>query len=196
MIASLYQAQAADLSGIWGAAIVAIVFGAIALAFGVYQSQRGVPAGQRQALETMTERISEQTVVINALQRQVQAQWLHSDGQDKQLLELRARNLHLEQLTTDQAAIIVALQRQLAGLASGNRRTGKRLREVLASRLNETELREWASDLGISFESLEGANLRALVLSMLDTLERYGRLEEGLNELRRIRPDIPLDGAQ
>jgi predicted RNase H-like nuclease (RuvC/YqgF family) len=150
---------------------------------------------QREAIRDMSAKIAEQTILINALQRQSAEQWTRITDQEKQLVEMRAENATLKRLTEDQNVIIRTLQRQLSGLATGNQRTGRRLREVLSKRLNVEELKMWSQDLGIPYENLSGETLPALIMSMLDTLERYGRLEEGLAELRRRRPDIELDAA-
>lgn len=148
---------------------------------------------QREAMRDLNTKIAEQAILIEALQRQGSEQWSRIMNQEKQLAELRAENAKLKLLTDDQNVIIRTLQRQLSGLTTGNQRSGKNLREVLTKRLNEDELRAWSSDLNITYANLKGETIAAKVMSMLDTLERYGRLEEGLAELRTLRPDIPLD---
>lgn len=184
----------ADLGSLWTSVIFAAVLGIVTLAFSIYQAQRGIVPGQRDALNDMRAKLNEQEVIIHSLQRQSAEQWTRSIDQERKINELSVENGMLKKLTQEQAIIIQALQRSLGGLAQGNQRTGKRLREVLTKRLNETELKLWAADLDIPFDNLSGDSLPGLVLSMLDTLERYGRLEEGLAALRQRRPDIPLDG--
>lgn len=144
-------------------------------------------------LERLRKQAAEHRMLLDALQRQSAEHWVHSNAQDRKLAALELENTHLKRLTDEQALIINALQRQLSGLASSQRSVGKRLRDTLLKKLNEDDLRAWAADLDIPFDNLSGDNLPALMLSMLHTLERYGRLEEGLQELQRRRPDIVLD---
>ncbi len=148
---------------------------------------------QQEAIRDLNAKVTEQAILIEALQRQGVEQWTRITNQEKQLAELRTENAKLKLLTDDQNVIIRTLQRQLSGLTTGNQKSGRRLREVLSKRLNEDELKAWSSDLNIAYENLGGETLSAKIMAMLDTLERYGRLEEGLAELRTLRPDIPLD---
>jgi septal ring factor EnvC (AmiA/AmiB activator) len=183
----------ANISGPWTVAIIAFVVAAIALAFGVYQAQKGVQPSQREQLSTLSSKLADQDVLIAALQRQSAEQWTRMMAQERQIADLSVENKAQRSRIAEQDALISALQRQLGGLAHGNARTGRRLRDVLTKKLNAEELKQWAFDLDIPFDSLSGESLPALVVSMLDYLERYGKLEEALSELRRRRPDIPLE---
>ena len=192
MYAEIYLAQTLDLTSVWTWLIIALVVSAIAAAFGIYNAQRGMIPNQTQALDDMKKQIDQHQKTIGMLQDQATTQWAQSMENKTELAKLRVENAQQKQQILEQQVTIQVLQRQLAGLASGNRRTGKRLREVLKTRLNETELREWAQDLDppIPFESLAGETLPELVLSILDTLERYGRLDEALQILSSTRPDL------
>jgi len=196
MMTADIAAQTLDISSMWTWLVIAMVISVIAAAFGIYNAQRGLMPSQRQAMQDMDAQLAKHQRTIEMLQEQATTQWSQSMENKKELAQLRIENAKLKQLTGEQTVIISALQRQLAGLASGNRRTGKRLREVLTNRLNEEELRVWASDLNIPFDTLTGKTLPALIISMLDTLERYGRLDEGLQELRERRPDIPWNEVE
>lgn len=182
--------QALDLSDVWTWLIISVIIALIAAAFGIYNAQRGMIPNQRHALSDLQTQIDQHQRTIGMLQESATSLWTQAMENKSEVAKLRAENVTLKLLTQQQAVTIQALQMQLTGLASGNRRTGKRLREVLTAKLNKDELRAWASDLGIPFDSLTGDTTPALVISMLDTLERYGRLEDGLAELQARRPDI------
>ena len=183
--------QALDLADVWTWLIISVIIALVAAAFGIYNAQRGMLPNQRHALDDLQKQIDKHQSTIGMLQEQATSLWTQAMENKSEVAKLRAENVTLKLLTQQQAVTIQALQMQLTGLASGNRRTGRRLREVLTARLNEDELREWAADLNIPFDSLSGKTLPALIISMLDTLERYGRLEDGLSELQARRPDIP-----
>jgi hypothetical protein len=183
-----------ELGGLWAALIFAVLLGGATLVLGIYQAKRGdLLPSQRETIRVLTDKVEKQAVLIDALQQQTSEQWVHSNAQDRKLAALELENTSLKQLTQNQAIVIANLQQQLWGLASGQRRTGKRLRETLLKKMNESDLRTWAADLEIPFDNLAGDNLPALMASMLETLNHYGRLEEGLAELRRQRPDITAE---
>jgi tRNA A37 threonylcarbamoyltransferase TsaD len=173
--------------------LTVLFVGAIVIAGWVVAARLARAPNDHEELLSLRKQAAEQRVLLEALQKQSAEQWIHSNAQDRKLAALELENTSLKQLTQNQAIIIANLQQQLWGLASGQRRTGKRLREMLLKKLNENDLRAWAADLNIPFDNLTGDNLPALMISMLDTLERYGRLEEGLAELRRQRPDITAE---
>jgi predicted RNase H-like nuclease (RuvC/YqgF family) len=175
--------------------IVSLVVGLAALVFALsaWRRQASAPMSNgslAKEVERLTTMSADQRVIINALQQQGSEQWTRISAQENQLSLLKLENAQLKRLNEDQSAINRALQRQLSGLATDSLRTSEKLRTLLTKKLNETDLRAWASDLKIPFESLEGGTLPLLIISMLDTLERYGRLDEGLRELRQSRPDI------
>lgn len=160
-----------------------------ALGVSIYRATRN-GASKQTEINALTTQIAEHKTVINALQQQSSEQWMRLAGQDNQIAALKVKSSQLESLNAEQAAIIRALQRQLGGLASDSQLVSKKLRELLTTKLNEADVRTWASDLNIDFESLQGGTVPLLIISLLDTLKRYGRLAEGLAELRISRPDI------
>jgi hypothetical protein len=177
------------------AVVFAVILGLLSLAFGIYQAQKGAVPGQREELRDMHAELALQKGIVESLQRQGYDNWRRIQETEVLLARLKSENEQLKALTTEQAILITALQRQLTGLARGNVRTGRKLRDILTKRLSAEEVKQWAFDLNVPVESLSGDTLPALVVSMLDYLERYGKLEEGLSELRRLRPDIPLEDA-
>jgi uncharacterized coiled-coil protein SlyX len=192
--------QASDLSGIWGAVIVAGIIAVVALAFAAYNAQRGILPGkqadmlrtQEHTIAEMETRIARQTGLIDSLNEQAARLWERIRAQDAEAVILRAENTDLKRKFAQQEAVIAGLSFQLQGWAADSLSTGKKLRGVLTDRLGEDDLRKWAFDMGIPYESLKGASQSALVIAMLETLERVGRLGEGLEVLRDIRPDLPL----
>jgi predicted RNase H-like nuclease (RuvC/YqgF family) len=175
---------------------LAILFvGLILVIFSLWGRARQ-PAGNGNMQEKNTylqAQLLEQKGIIDSLQRQASDQWRRLENQEAELEKLRAQNAQLEQKSLEQNALIRALQRQLGGWAQESAVASKRLRDTLTKALNEDELRQWAADMKIPFDSLSGKTLPVLIISMLDFLERYGRLSEGLAELHVARPDIKLD---
>lgn len=137
--------------------------------------------------------IAAQKAIVSSLQRQASDLWQRLELQETELAGLRAKSTETEQRSVEQNALIRALQRQLGGWAQDSNTASKRLRKTLTESLNEDELRQWAADLKIPFTSLRGETLPVLIISMLDFLERYGRMSEGLAELHATRPDIKMD---
>lgn len=182
--------MSAEQGGLWTAVIFAVILGAITLGFAIYQSQKGVAPGSRDELRDMHAELSLQKGMVEQLQRQGYDNWRRLQEQETMLARLKIENETLRALTAEQATLITALQRQLTGLARVNVRTSKRLRDVLSKRMNASEIKQWAYDLDIPTESLTGDTIDALVISMLEYLERYGKLEQALEDLRNRRPDI------
>lgn len=183
-----------SLALLWPAFVFAAICAAISVAFSVYTARQGVTSSQLEALKErekdLTEKYTKQQDFLEGLSEQSALQWQRIKTQEVELTALRAENTALKKITREQDALIAALQRQLAGLARGDQQASKRLRSVLTKKMNEVDLRQWAFDLQIPFEDLPGETTPALVVSMLDYLERHGQLDQGLDELKKIRPDI------
>jgi len=182
--------MSAEAGGLWVAVVFACVLGAITLGFAIYQSQKGAVPGQREEMRDMHAELTRQKVLVEALQRQAFENWSRIQTAETLLAKIQAENAQLKSLTNEQAILITALQRQLGGLARTGDKIGRRLRDVLTRRLTKEELASWAFEVGVPMENLSGETLPALVISMLDYLNRHELLEEGLAELRRLRPDL------
>lgn len=180
----------AENSSLWAAIIIALIIGVITLAFAIYQANKGSVAGTHDELRDMHAEIALQKGIVDQLQRQGYDNWRRIQDQEMSLARLKLENERLKVQTTEQAALIAALQRQLGGLAHTGAKTGKRLRDILSKRLSKEELQAWAFEVGVPMENLSGETLPALVVSMLDYLDRHELFENALLELKRLRPDL------
>ena len=70
-----------------------------------------------------------------------------------------------------------------------------RLRQILAARFNEGELRTLCFDLGIRYDTLPGEGTENKARELVDYLERHDRIHELVSTGERLRPDIPWDGV-
>lgn len=67
-----------------------------------------------------------------------------------------------------------------------------RLREILATKFNESELKVLCSDLGIDYQYLEGTQINQKALELVTYMERRDELEQLVDAIRRARPRAQL----
>ncbi len=77
--------------------------------------------------------------------------------------------------------------------SSPERTTLIRLREVLATRFNEGELRTLCFDLGIDYDNLPGAGKADTARELVGYCERHNQVAALVEHGTRLRPDIPWD---
>lgn len=65
------------------------------------------------------------------------------------------------------------------------------LRQVLAVRFSEEELRTLCFDLGVNYDDLQGEGKAGKARELVAFLDRHGRIPELLEIGRQLRPDIP-----
>jgi hypothetical protein len=66
------------------------------------------------------------------------------------------------------------------------------LRDTLVNHFNMNELKSLCFDLGINFDSLPGETMQNKSQELIVYLQRHDRIEELVNQIRRLRPNIIL----
>jgi len=68
------------------------------------------------------------------------------------------------------------------------------LREILATRFNESELRTLCFDLDVEYDDLPGEGISDKARELVAYLERHGRISELVTIVQQKRPDVSLNG--
>ena len=68
-----------------------------------------------------------------------------------------------------------------------------KLRQILAARFDEGEMRTLCFDLGIQYDALPGAGTENKARELIAYFDRHRRIPDLINTGQRIRPDIPWD---
>ena len=66
----------------------------------------------------------------------------------------------------------------------------QRLRQLIAGHFNQEELRTLVFDLDLNWDELAGETLSTRIISLIEMVERNGRLPNLLTELRQRHPAV------